>query len=99
MKRSLELDIRTTYVRYGEAGERLRATYGTVEQARQGLRVIESRYAAGVGTQLEVLDAQLVLVEAEVSLATARRDRALSGVELERATGVLGEEFSMVEPQ
>ena len=99
LKRSLELDIRTTYVRYGEAGERLRATYGTVEQARQGLRVIESRYAAGVGTQLEVLDAQLILVEAEGSLATARRDRALAGVELERATGVLGEEISMVEPQ
>ena len=48
-------------------------------------------YWSGLGTQLEILDAQVVLAESETALATARRDRARALVALERAVGVLGE--------
>ena len=58
----------------GEGG----GSCGTVQQATSGLGVAQSRYQAGVGTQLEILDAQLLLVQAESDLAVAQRDRALA---------------------
>ena len=50
-----------------------------------------SRYANGLATQLELLDAELVLLRAEVSFAQEKRTRAVSLVALERAVGVLGD--------
>ena len=90
--RSVARDIKTAYLHMNETDERMLARRGTIEQARQGLHVAESRYAGGVGTQLEILDAQLALADAEVAVATAKRDRARAVVELEKATGVLGED-------
>ena len=90
-ERSIQLEIRQSWIDLQEARQRLAARHGTVDQAAKGLQVAESRYGNGVGTQLEVLDAQLTLVEAQTALATARRDRALAIVGLEHSVGVLGE--------
>ena len=60
-------------------------------QAQEGLAVARSRYANGSATQLEVTDAQLVLIQAQTGYATARKERAQALVRLERAVGVLGE--------
>ena len=89
--RGIELEIREAWLDLQEAKERIEARRSTVEQAARGLEIAESRYASGVGTQLEILDAQLTLVEVETDLATARRDQALSIVKLELSVGVLGE--------
>lgn len=89
--RSIQLEIRQSWMDLQEARQRLAARRGTVDQATKGLQVAQSRYGNGIGTQLEVLDAQLTLVEAQTALATARRDRALAIVGLEYSVGVLGE--------
>lgn len=91
LDRAIEREVREAWMAVAEAGQRLAAREGSVDQARQGLQDAESRYRAGRGTQLEVLDAQLALVQAESEVARARRDRALALVALEQATGVLGE--------
>ena len=75
-----------------EAAQRLQARQGSVEQAQLGLEDAELRYRTGAGTQLEVLDAHLSLLQAESEHARARRDQAVSLVELERAVGILGED-------
>ena len=76
---------------FNAATGRVSARRRTVEQATKGLQVAESRYRSGLGTQLEILDAQLVLARAETDFATARRDRARRLEEVELAAGVLGE--------
>ena len=63
----------------------------SVIQAEKGLEIAESRYRSGAGTQLEVLNAQLALVQSRTGLALAKRDRALSLILLERAVGTLGD--------
>jgi len=90
-RRGVEMEIRQAWMELGEARERLAAQQGIVGQAETGLQVADSRYAGGLGTQLEILDAQLTLLEAQTQYAHARRDRALALVRLERAVGVLGE--------
>lgn len=89
--RGIQREIIEAWMDLQESRARESASRGTVQQATSGLGVTQSRYQAGAGTQLEILDAQLLLVQAESSLAVAQRDRALAMVELERAVGVLGE--------
>jgi len=58
-----------------------------VELARETLRLVRAQYEAGTAKQLDVLQAQDVLVSAEVGLAQAHFDVALADLQLHRATG------------
>jgi outer membrane protein TolC len=87
----VRLEIQQAYYDVQEAGERIAANRDAVQQAEKGLQIAESRYGRGVGTQLEILDAQLRLVQSQTENATARRDRALALMRLEWAVGILGE--------
>ncbi len=86
--RTIERDVRQAWLDLHDAKGRLIARTGSVAQARKGLDDAETRYRTGRGRQLEVLDAQLSLVEAQTEVARARRDQALALVRLELATGV-----------
>ena len=90
-ERVVRLEIQQAYYDVQEASERLAANRDAVLHAEKGLQVAESRYGRGVGTQLEILGAQLALVQSQTENAIARRDRALALMYLERAVGVLGE--------
>jgi len=87
--RVIEREVRQAWLDLREAEGRLLAREGSVTQAERGLQDVTSRYRSGGGRQLEVLDAQLTLVEAETEAARARRDRATAFVRLELATGIL----------
>lgn len=91
VERAIEREVRQAWMAAAEAGQRLAAREGSVGQAQQGLQDAESRYRTGGGTQLEVLDAQLALLQAESEAVRARHDRAVALVALERAAGILGE--------
>lgn len=94
-RKQTERDVRFTVVRARrnvlELLARKRAQQQAVDLARQGMKIAESRYENGVGTQLEVIDGQLTLQRAEAELARARRDLAVALVQLERSAGILGE--------
>ncbi|HET7506242.1 MAG TPA: TolC family protein [Kofleriaceae bacterium] len=63
------------------------AAQRSVELARETLRLIRAQYEAGTAKQLDVLQAQDVLVAAEVALAQAHFDVALADLQLRRAAG------------
>jgi outer membrane protein TolC len=71
-----------------EAAERVEAQGMVVSQAEKGERIARSRYGNGFGTQLEVLDAQLVLTRSKSEFVRAQHDHAVALVVLERATGL-----------
>jgi len=50
------------------------ASAGTVEQAARAYEIADLRYREGISTQLELLDARLVLQSAQVNRAQAARD-------------------------
>ncbi len=92
LDRTIKHEVQRAWMDVDAAGQRLRAREGSVGQARLGLEDADARYRTGAGTQLEVLDAQLTLLQAESEYARARRDQAVAIVALERAVGALGED-------
>lgn len=58
-----------------------------VELGRETLRLVRAQYEAGTAKQLDVLQAQDVLVSAEVALAQAHFDVGLADLQLKRASG------------
>ncbi len=90
--RTIERQVRQALLDLREAQGRLRARQGSVGQALKGLQDAETRYRTGSGRQLEVLDAQLTLVEAETESARAYRDQAAALVGLELAVGTVVEQ-------
>ena len=63
------------------------AAQRAVELARETLRLVRAQYEAGTAKQLDVLQAQDVLVGAEVALAQAHFDVAFADLQLRRAAG------------
>ena len=82
---ALEVEQARNY--FHEATQRLEAQKETVAQAERGLQVANVRYESGVGTQLEVLDAQLELTTARIYAQTARHDRLVARAQWRRAMG------------
>ena len=58
-----------------------------VAEAAEAYRLATVRYARGLSTQLEVQDAQLAMMTAEINQARAANDLYLSAAELARAAG------------
>jgi outer membrane protein TolC len=88
---AVSLEVEQTYLGLREAEERLAATKKLVEQAEQNLVLAERQYAAGVGTALEVTDAQLTRSNAQITNIQAHYDYYTSLVKLQRAMGVISE--------
>ncbi len=63
------------------------ASLRAVELARETLRLVRAQYSAGTAKQLDVLQAQDVLVGSEVALAQSHFDVAFADLQLKRAAG------------
>jgi outer membrane protein TolC len=66
------------------------ATRDLVNAAEESLRAAMARYTAGLGTLINVLNAQSTLAEARQQFVKARFDWARSRIRLARLTGSLG---------
>ena len=58
-----------------------------VRAATEAQRVLSERFAAGVATNLDVLDAQVALLQAGLDLTRARASTQLAAARLDRALG------------
>jgi outer membrane protein TolC len=59
----------------------------SVQMARETLELVRTQYQAGTATQLDLLNAQDTLIQAEVGVAQARFDLSLAVLNLRRLTG------------
>jgi outer membrane protein TolC len=85
--RRIELEVRTAHSNFIEAKEVLESQKKVQEQAEEALRLATSRYGAGTGTQLDVLNAQTALTEARTTQVQALHDYNVARARLERAIG------------
>lgn len=85
---AVNLDVRTNYLNLREAEKRIHTTEVAVEQAEEDYHIAQVRYMAGVGTNTDVLDAQVALVDAQNNYLTAKYDYQTSRTNLETAIGV-----------
>jgi outer membrane protein TolC len=68
----VELEVQQTYANLRAAREVIRSQQKNVEQAQEALRLANERFAAGAGTQLDVLDARTSLTQAQTTEVQSR---------------------------
>ena len=84
----IERDVEQTQITVNEAEERIQAAQKAVESAQENFRLAQGRFDAGVGTILELTDAQLALTQAQNLEAQALADYRIALSNLDRAVGL-----------
>ena len=89
--KSAELDIIQTLeqaqIAVEEAQERIQAAQALVASAQENFRLAQGRFDAGVGTILDLTDAQLALTQAQSTETQALADYRIGLARLDRAVG------------
>jgi outer membrane protein TolC len=87
LRQAVELEVRRAILNYASAAEELISADKTIEQAQEGFRIANVRFAAGVSTNLEVVQAQAALSQAEANRIQALFNVNIARAQLERAAG------------
>ena len=82
-------DVRTAWFNVNNAFRRLSVTTQLVEQARQSVHLAQARYEAGLGSIVELNQAQTSEISAEINAAGARYDYLSRRTELDFTIGAL----------
>lgn len=87
LKSSIELEVRQAYLSMKEAEQRIETTQVAVDKASEDLKIAQTKYYAGAGTNMDVMDAQLALTQAKTNYNQALYDYAANKAKLEKASG------------
>ncbi len=85
----IQLEVRKAWLDEQEARGRIDVTGKAIEQAEENLRVAQSRYRQGEGTNTEVLDAETLRTLTYNNYHNAVYDAILGVLRLQRAVGTL----------
>ena len=85
--RGIKAEVQQSVIAVRDADERRTAISRTVSQAQEALRLSNVRFQAGVGTQLDVNDAQTALTQAETNQVNAQYDFLGALARLQRSVG------------
>lgn len=85
---SATLDVRNCYLNLRESEKRISSTQLAVSQAEEDYRIAQVRYQAGVGTNTDVLDAQVALTTARNNFNQALYDYNMNKNALQTSMGI-----------
>ena len=85
LRQQVDLDVRQALLDISEARQRITTSEKELISAREALRVAEVRYRSGVGTTVEVTDAQLAVSRAGQNLANSRFDLTSPNTKIEQS--------------
>lgn len=88
MKDNVELEVRTDYLNLREAEKRITTTQVAVASAEEDYHIAVVRYQAGVGTNIDVMDAQEALTQAKTNYYQALYNYNTSKAALNTSMGV-----------
>ncbi|MEO5909300.1 MAG: TolC family protein [Pelobium sp.] len=88
-KNSINLDIKNSITSYTNSLSSLDNQQRNLDLASEVLRVSKIKYEQGVGSSIEVTQAQTSLKEAQNNYINALYDALISKVDTERATGII----------
>ncbi len=84
----IEFDVRQAYLNMKEAEQRIQTSGVTVDKAVEDMKIAQTKYSAGAGTNLDVIDAQLALTQARTNYSQALYDYNTNKANLEKAIGL-----------
>lgn len=93
LRQAIHKEIRLGHLTLEEAAERVQASELIVRQAEENHEIATGRYRAGVGTPVELADADAILVDARTGHIQALYDYRIGVAAMERAMGLLGRTY------
>lgn len=89
MKAGVQLQVKQAWYGHQASLDRIAATSTSVQEAEEGLRIVQKRYESGMTTLVDVLGAESALIRARTSALQALYDNNVAEAELKLATGAL----------
>jgi outer membrane protein len=86
---AVELQARQAFYNVTASLDRIAATASSVEEAEEGLRIVQKRYETGMTTFVDVLGAESALIRARTNALQALYDNNIAQAELKLARGTL----------
>ena len=86
---AVELQVRQAYYNFAASADRIAATVSSVQEAEEGLRIVQKRYETGMTPFVDVLGAESSLIRARTNALQALYDNNISQAELKLAKGTL----------
>ncbi|VGO11560.1 Organic hydroperoxide resistance transcriptional regulator [Pontiella desulfatans] len=93
LERYVSLDVRSAWLRGRDAAEIIDASQETVGLATRALQISRSRFDAGLGTNLEVTQANVELSDARLARSQALYEYMVAVAQMKYAAGILLEEY------
>jgi outer membrane protein TolC len=87
-KDSIQLEVRTAYLNMTKAEKQIQTSKVAVDKAQEDFKIAQVRYSAGVGTNIDVIDAQVSLTTAQNNYIAALYDYNTSKATLDKAMGI-----------
>jgi outer membrane protein len=85
-RNAVVMDVENAIVNLDRAGKNLASTMAMVEQARENLRVVQGRVAAGTAKDIDLRSSQFDLLRMEFAVTNKRIDALIAQADLARAT-------------
>ncbi|MGE5816407.1 MAG: TolC family protein, partial [Deltaproteobacteria bacterium] len=86
-RQQVALDVEQAYLRLVELRERIKANEAAATTAKENLDLANGRYEVGVGSIIEVTDAQQLYTDAQTTYVRALYDYKIADAQLTRAIG------------
>jgi outer membrane protein TolC len=86
-RQQVALDVEQSYLRLVELQERIKANEAAANAAKENLDLANGRYQVGVGSIIEVTDAQTLYTDAQTNYVRALYDYKIADAQLIRAVG------------
>ena len=83
----IRMEVKTSAWKLEKAMAKLKSSREAVSQAEKGFQIAEVRYANGISTQIEVLDARLAETQAKIGELSALFELITAKAALDRAVG------------
>jgi outer membrane protein len=88
LRQTIHKEVQQSYLNLQEAEERIAVTKLATQQAEENSRIASGRYSAGVGSPVEVTDADTLLVQAKANNIQALYDYRMAQTSIEQAIGL-----------
>ncbi|MGE5172642.1 MAG: TolC family protein [Betaproteobacteria bacterium] len=88
-KSAVQLQVRQAYYNMTASLDRIAATATSVQEAEEGLRIVQKRYEIGMTPFVDVLGAENALIRARTNALQAVYDNNIAQAELKLAVGTL----------
>lgn len=93
-RKEVDLQVRESLLRRAEAGKRLEVARHALLAAEEGSRLVNKRFANGLATMVELLDAQSALNRARTGLVERETDHLLATARIYHAAGIFLKEMT-----